>query len=157
MSNRKVPADFGIEVVPRGKVPRRNPIVYQPADQRGSMYEPILRALSKNPGRAVKIVSKNSIRLEELTPKQRRDIQSGLITISKNWQEEIDTQVESDAIYVMERRVAPKKFEDLGQDPFANAPDTIANNSAMERKDAMAASVASNVRKSKPRRVRPNK
>ena len=100
MKDRKVSVDFGIEVISMGKIPRRDPIVYRPADQRGSMYEPIFRALSKNPGRAVKIVSKNSIRLEELTPKQRRDIQSGLITISKNWQEEIDTQVESDAVYV---------------------------------------------------------
>jgi hypothetical protein len=64
------------------------------------MYAPILQALSKNPRRAVKIVSKNATPLADLTNKERRDIQSGLITISKNWEERISTQVEPDAIYI---------------------------------------------------------
>ena len=100
MEKRKVPANFEYRVIARGKVPPRKPIVYPPADQQGSKYDEILRALRNNPGRAVKIVSKNSIPLADLTIKERRGIQSGLITISKNWREEVGTQVESDAIYV---------------------------------------------------------
>lgn len=64
------------------------------------MYSSIIQALNKNPRCAVKIVSKNAIPLADLTNKERRHIQSGLITISKNWEERVSTQVEADAIYI---------------------------------------------------------
>ena len=105
MAKRNVPVQhFKFKVIPRNEVPIRKPIVYQPEDQRGSMYSEILQALSKNPGRAVKIVSKDSTPLADLTNKARRDIKSGLITISKNWEESISTQVEADAVYVFVER-----------------------------------------------------
>ena len=96
MGKRKVTEIFGFVVIPIeevpltrlvGKIEARKPIVYPPADQRGSKYAGILRALSNNPGRAVKVVRKDSIPLADLTNKERRRIQSGLITISKNWLE----------------------------------------------------------------------
>ncbi|MBZ5724220.1 MAG: hypothetical protein LAP87_04420 [Acidobacteriia bacterium] len=99
MAKVRVPVRFEFEVIPIEKVPSRTPIVYPPADQRGSEYDRILRSLDNNPGRAVKIIRKNRVPLANLTIKERRGIQSGLITISKNRLEKIGTRVESDAVY----------------------------------------------------------
>ena len=99
MARRKGPVKFEFAVIPIEEVPARKPIAYPPADQRGSEFDGILRALDNNRGRAVKIVSRNSVPLADLSIKELRGIQSGLITISKNRLEKICTQVESNAVY----------------------------------------------------------
>jgi hypothetical protein len=92
--------NFEFEIIPIEEVPLRRAIVYPPEDQRGSEYVRMLRALADNPERAVKITARNSVRLADLTVEERRKIQSGLITISKNGRvHKLCTQVNSDAVY----------------------------------------------------------
>jgi hypothetical protein len=100
MPKAKAAVIFGFEIVPIEDVPTRKKVVYPPDDQHGSEYDRMLRALVDNPEGAVKIISRNSVPLMDLTHRQRRGIQSGLITISKNGRvHNLRTKVEADAVY----------------------------------------------------------
>jgi hypothetical protein len=95
----KLTVKFEFQIVPMRKVPPRNPTIFPPEGKRGSDFDGVLQALSKNPSSAVKITRKDSIPLADLTDKGRRGIQSALITISKNRLLRIWTQTEVDAVY----------------------------------------------------------
>ena len=100
MPKRRPPANLEFKIIPVEEIPLRKPIVYPPEDQRGSEYDRILAALTCNPGRAVKITSRDSVPLSALTAKKRRGIKSGLITIGKNGRlPKLSTQVAFDAVY----------------------------------------------------------